>query len=79
MVTYSGANVPGRPVQLTSQVTLDTAEGEVPPGYENAAPLDHTSGVTDANGTFVTIQRWMPPNATAHPNNYHLGVKVILQ
>ena len=68
---FGKAKVAGLNVALTAQITDYETEAPVA-GWQNAAPFDAATGVSDANGNFVTVQRWNPVEAGAWSHDFEV-------
>jgi len=71
---FLGQKIAGRGVSLS--VAVAELDGAPLAGGANVAPLDAATGTTDANGKFVTTQRWNPPQAGEWPHDYAVTVTV---
>ena len=68
---YGGSKLPGLGVALSAAVLDYETEAPVA-GWENAAPFDAATGVSDADGNFTTIQRWNPVDDESWPHDFEV-------
>ena len=75
---FQGQKLGGVGVALVSQIK-DYETQQPAPGWTNAAPFDATTGTTDADGKFSTVQRWNPVEAGAWPHDFEVEAEAQLQ
>jgi hypothetical protein len=68
---FLSEKVAGRGVTLSSQV-IDSDTEQPLTGWQNAAPFDVATGTTNASGDFTTVQRWVPVEAGAEPDEFEV-------
>jgi hypothetical protein len=71
-VWFQGEKISGSGVQLAYSI-VNNEEAPMA-GWQNAAPLDATTGISNSSGEFSTIQRWEPVDASELPADYFVTV-----